>query len=364
MPLVPENIAALVAYQPGRRVQEVMRAYGLTRVIKLASNENPLGPSPRAIAAAREALASAHRYPDAGALDLREVLAARFGVRVANVIIGSGSEGILSAIMRTFLLADDEIVTAAGTFIGFQVMARASGRLVHWVPMADHRYDLDAMARVLNRHTKIVYLANPDNPTGSYFTTAEFDAFMSRVPPRALVILDEAYFEFAHDHPDYPDSMHYRYDNVITLRTFSKAQGLAGLRVGYGFAHDVLITNLHKVRLPFEPACPAQAAALAALEDEEHLARTVALAREGRAYLEGELAALGLTVLPSVGNFLCLMLPDAGAAAALTEGLLARGVIVRPLAAFGWPAGVRVTVGLPDENEYLVARLRELRPGA
>jgi len=360
MPLVPENIAALVAYQPGRRAQEVARAYGLDRAIKLSSNENPLGPSLRAVAAAREALAEAHRYPDAGALDLRAALAERFRVKVDNVIVGSGSEGIISAIMRTFLLDTDEIVTAAGSFIGFQVLARASGRRVHWVPMNGHRYDLEAMARVLNRHTKIVYLANPDNPTGSYFTAAELEAFIARVPPRALVLLDEAYFEFAHDAPDYPDSMRYRYDNVITLRTFSKAQGLAGLRVGYGFAHDVLIANLHKVRLPFEPASPAQAAALAALGDEAHLAETVALARTGRDYLTRELTALGLRVLPSVANFVCVMLPDDAVAAAMTEGLLRRGVIVRPLQAFGWPAGVRVTAGLPEENEYLVARLREV----
>jgi histidinol-phosphate aminotransferase len=360
MPLVPENLAALVPYQPGPSIEEVMRSHGLSRVVKLASNENPLGPSPRALAAAQATLADCHRYPEPGAPDLRAALARRFAVKQANVIVGAGSEGIMSVIMRTFLCNDDEIVAAAGGFIGFQVLARASGRKVHWVPMRDHRHDLPAMADAINQHTKIVYLANPDNPTGSYFTATELEAFMARVSERVLVILDEAYFEYVCATPDFPDSMGYRYDNVITLRTFSKVHGLAGLRVGYGFAHDELITNLYKVQLPFELSRPAQRAALAALDDEEHVGRSVTLAQQGLLQVHEALCHLGLAPLPSAGNFLFVPLCDAATAAGAAAALLARGVIVRPLAAFGWPTALRVTMGLAEENAFFVHCLEEV----
>ncbi len=360
MALVPDNIRNLVPYSAGRRIEEVLRFHRPPRVVKLASNENPLGPSPRALAAAQEALLGVNRYPDPTAYDLRRALAERFSVRLENVIAGSGSEGIMSGIMRTFLLRDDEIISAQNTFVGFQVLARASGRTVHWVPMKDHRYDLQAMADAINERTKLIYVSNPDNPTGSYVTVAEFDAFMARVPERVLVILDEAYFEFAAHLPDYPDSMHYRYDNVITLRTFSKAHGLAGLRVGYGFAHDELIHNLHKVKLPFEPAGPAQQAALAALADTDHLEKSVELVRREIPFLNQGLSELGLKVLPSAANFVTVELADAGAAETLAERLVRRGVIIRPLKAFGWPTCVRITAGLHDENEFLISELRQV----
>lgn len=363
MPLVPHNIKTLVPYKAGRRIEDVAREYGLSRIVKLASNENPFGPSPLAIKAATETLSQVHRYPDPASFDLRTALAKRFNVKVENVITGAGSEGIMSAIMRTFLLPSDEIVSSAGSFIGFQVLARASGRTVHWIPMRSYRYDLETMARAVNEYTKIVYVANPDNPTGSYITVDEFDRFMARIPPRVLVILDEAYFEFASRRSDYPDSMHYRYDNVITLRTFSKAHGLAGLRVGYGFGHGEVIENLLKVKLPFEPALPAQAAALAALEDEEHLSKTIENNRQGLEYLRQSIESLGLPALPSAANFVTMVLSSAEQAQRITAELLRRGVIVRPLEGFGWPALIRVSIGLPEENEAFVAALGEVLRG-
>jgi histidinol-phosphate aminotransferase len=228
--------------------------------------------------------------------------------------------------------------------------------------MQDYRYDLVRMADAINDYTKIVYLANPDNPTGTYFTVPEFDAFMERVPERVLVILDEAYFEYAREIDDYPDSMHYRYDNVITLRTFSKVYGLAGLRVGYGFAHDELISNLLKVKLPFEPSRPAQIAALAALEDEDHLAQSIQNNREGKPLLEEAFNRLGLVTIPSVANFVTIKLPDEESAVNLADGLLQRGIIVRHLGVFDWPDMIRITVGLPEENEYLISQLEGLLP--
>lgn len=360
MALVPPYIKNLALYQAGKPAEELTRELGLECVVKLASNENPLGPSPRALAAAQQTLKESHRYPDPASRQLRAVLAERFRVKLDNVITGSGSEGIMSAIMRTFLLDSDDLISARGSFIGFRVLADASGRTTHWVSMRDYRYDLIRMADAINEYTKIIYLANPDNPTGTFFTVTDFDAFMERVPERVLIILDEAYFEYARERPDYPDSMHYRYDNVITLRTFSKVYGLAGLRVGYGFAHDELIGNLLKVKLPFEPSLLAQAAALAALEDKEYLEHSLRNNRQGMAYLQAAFERLGLQYIPSAANFLTLRLPSEEAATRLTERLLSRGVILRHLASFGWPALIRVTVGLPEENEYFLEQLKRL----
>lgn len=357
MPLVPQYIKSLVPYKAGRPIEEVARELGLARVIKLASNENPWGPSPLAVEAVRESLANVHRYPDPASHDLRSELVRRFGVRECNVITGNGSESIMAAIIRTFLLPNDEIVSAENTFIGFRVLANASGRCVRWIPMKDRRYDLVSMGDAINEYTKVVYVANPDNPTGTYVTDDELDAFMSRVPPRVLVIMDEAYFEFAQGCPKYPDSMHYRYDNVITLRTFSKAHGLAGMRVGYGFAHEELISNLQKVRLPFEPSLPAQVAALAALRDDAHLSRTIENNRIGMQTLQDGLARLGIPTIQSSANFVTMDIGDKSRAEQINDRLLRRGIIVRPLTAFGWPTMIRITVGLQEENAFFLNEL-------
>ncbi len=357
MALVPQNIKTLVPYKAGRRIEDVLREHNLTKAVKLASNENPFGPSPRALSAARDALLEVHRYPDPLAQDLRAALAQRFMIRPANVIAGNGSESILSTIVRTFLLPSEEIIAAQNSFIGFRVLARSCGRPVNWIPMREYRHDLEGMADAINEYTKLIYLVNPDNPTGSHFTVEEFDAFMARVPSHVLVILDEAYFEFACTTRNYPDSMHYRYDNVITLRTFSKAHGLAGMRIGYGFAHHELIENLLKVKLPFEPSHPAQAAALAALEDDYHLQMTLTNNRTELVYLQTELKRLGMRTLPSAANFVTLVMHDEQQAARITEKLLHRGVIVRLLDSFGWPCLIRVTVGLPEENRTFIEHL-------
>lgn len=360
MPLVPAYIKRLSPYKAGKSAEELARESGLKRIVKLASNENPLGPSPRALAAAQRAMEEGHRYPDQRSMELRTALAGRFDVKIENVITGAGSEGIMSAIMRTFLLDDDELISARGSFIGFRVLADASGRTAHWVPMKDFRYDLEQMADAINDYTKIIYLANPDNPTGTYFTVPEFDAFMERVPERVLVILDEAYFEYAQEKDDYPDSMHYRYDNVITLRTFSKVYGLAGLRVGYGFAHDELIGNLLKVKLPFEPSRPAQMAALAALDDDDHLAHSIQNNHDGKPVLEEAFQRLGLEAIPSATNFVTIRLANEEMAVNLTDGLLRRGIIVRHLGSFNWPDMIRITVGIPEENKFLISQLEGL----
>jgi histidinol-phosphate aminotransferase len=357
VPLVPPYIESLSPYEAGRTIESVRRQYNLSHIAKLASNENPLGASPKALEAITRTLDALNLYPNGG-LDLRQVLADEFEVKVENVIAGSGSEGIMSNIIRAFLGDEDEVLTTDAAFIGFQVLARSRGVTYRTVPYRDWHYDLPAIAQAINPHTKIIYLANPNNPTGTIFTRHQFDEFYAHVPERALIILDEAYFEYAKDNPRYPDSMHYRYDNVITLRTFSKAYGLAGVRIGYGFAHEELIRNLLKVKLPFEPSTLAQAAGIAALADKEFLHRSLELNARGLRYLTQELTSAGLTVIPSEANFVMTVLPSEHEAERLFEGLLAQGVIVRPLKAFGLPHCLRISTGTDADNRMCVEAVR------
>ena len=349
-------------YEAGRTLESVRKQYGLTRIAKLASNENPLGASPRAVEAMERSLKSLNLYPNGG-LELREVLAEEFDLRLENVIAGSGSEGIMSNIIRAFLCDDDEVLTTEAAFIGFQVLAKSRGIAYRTVPYCDWHYDLPALAAAITQHTKIIYLANPNNPTGTIFTRAQFEDFYRHVPERVLIILDEAYFEYAKDNPRYPDSMHYRYDNVITLRTFSKIYGLAGARIGYGFAHEELIRNLLKVKLPFEPSTPAQAAGVAALADKEFLHRSLELNARGLHYLTTSLEAMGLHAVPSDANFVMIVLPDGRTATRIFEQLLPQGVVVRPLAAFGLPHCLRISTGTDEDNQLCISALRRVYAG-
>jgi histidinol-phosphate aminotransferase len=359
MPLVPPYIESLRPYQAGRSIDEVQRQYGLTRVSKLASNENPLGSSAMALEAMAQAMNHLHRYPNGG-LDLRRVLAEKFELKIENVIAGSGSEGIMSNIIRTFLCDEDEVLTTEAAFIGFQVLAKSRGVAYRTVPYRDWHYDLTALGREINERTKIIYLANPNNPTGTIFSKHEFDQFYRHVPERVLIILDEAYFEYAKDNPRYPDSMHYRYDNVITLRTFSKIYGLAGVRIGYGFAHENLISNLLKVKLPFEPSTLAQAAGIGALADREFVHRSLELNARGLRLFNTAFRELGLTIVPSEANFVMLVLPSAELADQLTRELLVQGIVVRPLTSFGLPHCVRISTGTDEDNQRCVEAVQKL----
>ena len=358
MPLVPSYIQNLANYVPGKAIKEVQRELGLDHVDKMASNENSLGPSPKAIEAMAKTLSGLHRYPDVSGYDLRTKLAKRYNINMDNVILGGGSEGIMSTIMRTFLLSDDEIVSAANSFIGFRVLANASGRKVHWVPMKNYRYDLEAMAEKVTDYTKIIYIANPDNPMGTYITRKEFEEFYVHIPERVLIILDEAYYEFAQSRNDYPDSMTYRYDNIITLRTFSKAYGLAGLRIGYGFAHDELIRNLMKVKEPFSPSLIAQTAGSAAMDDSAFLEKTLTINETGYTFLQKELTSLGIETVPSVANFITSIWETNAQALDITQSLLKKGIIVRNLKAFGWPNCIRISIGTADENGRFIDALK------
>ena len=359
MPLVPPAIEALKPYEAGRNIEEVKRTYGLSHVIKLASNENPLGPSPLALEAMRRPMASLNLYASGG-LDLRRRLASEFEAKPENVIAGSGSESIISNIIRTFLGDDDEVLTTDAAFVGFQVIARSRGVAYRTVPYRNWAYDLPGLAAAITERTKIIYLANPNNPTGTIFTRQEFEAFYKHVPERVLIILDEAYFEYAKDNPRYPDSMHYRHDNVITLRTFSKAYGLAGVRIGYGFAHEDLIANLLKVKLPFEPGVIAEAAGMGALNDKEFLHRTLEVTCRGMRMLTDGLRSMDISYVPSSANFVMTLWDSEAEALRVTEELLQLGVIVRPLKSFGIPNAVRITIGTEAENLEFLSALQKV----
>ena len=360
MPLVPSYIKKLSSYKPGKPIEEVERELGISNIIKLASNENPLGPSPKAINAIESNIHNFHRYPDASGHDLRKKLAKNFNVKIDNVVIGAGSEGIMSTIMRTFLLNDDQLIGSENSFIGFKVLANASGRLTKWVPMKNNRYDLEGMAKKINDYTKIIYIANPDNPMGTFVTKDEFDEFYSYVPSRALIILDEAYFEFAKNIPEYPDSMHYRYNNVITLRSFSKAYGLGGLRIGYGFAHHDLISNLMKVKVPFEPSILAQIAGCAAMEDIDFLKKTIQVNEVGLKFFENELDKMEIVYVPSATNFITTIWKSEKEASRIVEKLMEAGIIVRHLKSFGWPNYIRISIGKENENLRLISTLKTI----
>ena len=362
--LIPEHIRNLQPYRAGRTIEEVQEEFQLDSVVKLASNENPLGPPESAQKAAMEALASGHRYPDPAARALRRKLAERYDLKLENIIVGAGSEGILASIVRVFLEGDDEVLTADAAFLGFPILCRTRGIEPTTVPLnSEYRFDLKALAEAITDRTKLIYLCNPNNPTGTIFTKSEFDRFMKKIPARVLVIQDEAYCEFAATNPEFPDSMDYRYDNVITLRTFSKAYGLAGFRVGYGFGHHELIEALWKVKLPFEPSGVAQAAALAALGDSEYLIEALKINQQGKDYLGRELRRLRVQSYESYTNFLMMVFQSEEQVQYLFLELQKRGVITRPLVQAGLPKCLRVSIGLPEENRRFVDALEEIVKG-
>ena len=360
MSLVPKYIKNLSPYVAGKRIEEVKSLIDSKDIIKLSSNENPFGPSNEVVKALKNILSEMNRYPDSSGYELRFFLAKKYKLNIDNVILGCGSEGIMSTIIRTFLHEQDEIISSEDSFIGFRVLAKASGRKINWVKMNRYSYDLDSIAEKINKKTKIIYLANPDNPTGTYFNKDAFDVFIEKVPDRVLVILDEAYYEYAEHLSDYPNSMLYRYDNVITLRTFSKCYGLAGLRIGYGFAHKPLIDNLMKVKLPFEPSIPAQIAALAALKDVEYLKKVLHENTVGLEYLINELNKLNIKFIPTVTNFITIVFENEVDAKFIFNNMLRNGIILRSLESFGLPNCIRITIGTMRENKIFVKKIKKI----
>ncbi len=353
--LTSKKIESITPYAPGKPVEELERELGISGSIKLASNENPIGPSPKGIAAIADCIKGLNRYPDGAAHYLKDAISEKFGCSPPEIILGNGSNELLDIIVRTFLLEGEEAVYAEPSFVVYKMSVQAAGRKGISVPLKDGKHDLAAMADAINERTKIIFIANPNNPTGTINTQAEIGAFMARVPEDAIVVVDEAYFEYV-TNPEYPDTFKYLRDgrNIIILRTFSKVYGLAGLRIGYGFAPARLVDFMNRVRAPFNTNSIAQAAAMAALSDDEHVRRSVEVNEEGKKYLYAELTKMGVDYLPTQANFIWMDLHKV--ARKLYDALLRKGVIVRPMG----PTQIRVTIGLMPENERFVKAMREV----
>jgi histidinol-phosphate aminotransferase len=358
------SIDTIQPYQGGRPIEEVQRELGIVDIIKLASNENPLGPSPLAVQAITENAKQVHLYPDGNAYYLKNDLAQHLGVSTEQLILGNGSNDVLQLIAEAYVAPDDEVIYAAGAFVVYSLVAKLCSATAVVVPMVEHTHDLSTMAAAITDKTKVIFVANPNNPTGTMVTADETAAFMERVPDDVLVVFDEAYYEYV-DRSDYPQTLPYVLAgrNFIITRTFSKIYGLAGLRIGYGIASPPLIETLNRVRQPFNCSLVGQAAARAALKDTAHVTRSREENSIGKAFLYDAFDNMGLRYVESEGNFIMLHLEQAGADVA--DALLKQGVIVRPIGGYGYPNAVRVTIGTQPENKKFITALgvvsRQLR---
>ena len=357
--IVPENIAGIVPYPPGKPLEELEREYGITDSIKLASNENPWGPSPRAVAAIGDCLAGLHRYPDGSSFYLTEALAGWLGAGMDEIVLGNGSNEVIEFLVKAFVRAGDEVITSHPSFLMYQKFVQIRGGVNRVIELADMQHDLDAILSAVNDRTRLIFLDNPNNPCGTFFSGERFHRFLHALPETVILVLDEAYVDFVEPEERIdvlslirkPDGI----PAVVALRTFSKAFGLAGLRVGFGLMHREIASLLHRVRQPFNINLPAQVGALAALEDREHYRTTLRRTREGREWLSREVERLGCVPYPSHTNF--FLIDVRGDATVLYEAMLRQGVIVRSMKAYGFPDFIRITVGTREENQRFIDSL-------
>lgn len=353
------HIEDLIPYVPGKPVEELERELGVTGAVKIASNENPLGPSPLALQAMEKALQETHRYPDGDSFYLRHKLSEKIGVKEETLIFGNGSNDVLDIAARTFMYSGDEAIMGEYGFIVYPLATQAAGAKSVISPMPDYKHDLRDMHSRITGKTKIVFIANPNNPTGTMVKRDEVEWFIDNVPEDILVVFDEAYFEYVED-TEYPDTLEYHGSekSILTIRTFSKIYGLAGIRLGYGVGNEKIVSQMQRVRHPFNVSSIAQAAGVAALDDEEHIARSKEINREGFKYLCSELGKLGIKSEPSYTNFILIDLESDPMP--VYNSLLKEGVIVRPVAGYGLKTHLRVTVGLMDENVRFIEALKKV----
>ncbi|MEN8257523.1 MAG: histidinol-phosphate transaminase [Thermodesulfobacteriota bacterium] len=356
---VSDNIKDLVPYPPGKPLKELEREYGVTDSIKMASNENSLGPSPKAMEAITGCLGNLHRYPDGSCYYLAQAVAENLGVAQEELVFGNGSNEVIDFLVRAFVCPGDEVITSHPSFLVYQTMVQAQDGVNIVVPLKDMGHDLDTIATKITPRTKLIFLDNPNNPTGTVFDKATFEGFLAKVPETVIVVLDEAYVDFVDDDLGL-DVREYLHGNtaVVGLRTFSKAYGIAGLRVGFGIMNGEIASYLHRVRQPFNVNELAQVGALACLKDNEHYEKTMAMTRAGIVWLSSEISKLGCHVFASQTNF---FLVDVNCDCKdLYERMLHRGVIVRPMAAYGYGSYIRITVGTEAENKRLAGALAQV----
>lgn len=353
----PSYVRAIAPYQPGKPVSELAREMGIPEesIVKLASNENPRGASPRAIAAMRIAIEETGRYPDGNGFALKDALSKRYGLTPDRIVLGNGSNDVLEMAARAFLAPGTSSVYSQHAFVVYSLATQAIGATGIVVPARDFGHDLDAMAKAVRSDTRVVFVANPNNPTGTWLTPQAVRAFLQKIPADVLVVLDEAYNEYL-DAEDRSDAVRWsdEFPNLVVSRTFSKAYGLAGLRVGYGFSHPRVVDLMNRVRQPFNVSDIAQAAATAALHDHEFVEQSTLLNKQGMKALTEGFRRLGLSWIPSHGNFVCVKV---GEGAAVFQRLLRQGVIVRPVAAYVMPEYLRISIGTESENARFLAAL-------
>ncbi|MEW6051525.1 MAG: histidinol-phosphate transaminase [Candidatus Zixiibacteriota bacterium] len=357
---IPPHIQSLQPYVAGKPIAELAREKNLSRIVKLASNENPLGPSPKALEAARLALLESHRYVDPGSYDLVHALAVKHHKPPQQIVCASGVDALLGYIIKAFSEDGDEVLTSEGTFIGIYVNTNKHRRRLCQVPLRQYHYDLDAILDAISPHTRIIYIANPNNPTGTIVTAAEFSQFMTRVPADILVVLDEAYYSYAATNPEYPRGLTLNHENLIVARTFSKDYGLAGLRLGFAVGAEYLIRELYKVKLPFEPNYIAQCAGIAALTDDEFIRKVVVLNERNLARMSFRLAELGIQQVHSDANFILMLMPTEQFAMDFNAACLERGLILRHVRSFGIPNGIRINSGTNEEISFALAVIEEV----
>lgn len=358
---IPEHIQQLLPYRPGMLIEDLANKRKLSRIVKLASNENPRGPSPMAIKAIQEVADKSHHYPNPASPLLVKALSNKLAINPKQIICASGIDSLLASIITAFSSENDEVLTSQGTFIGIYVHAGKFKRKLIQVPLRSLAYDLEALINAISSKTKIIYLANPNNPTGTMFFRSDFAKFMARVPKNVLVVLDEAYEAYGCSHPEYVRGLEFLEENVITLRTFSKVYGLAGLRVGYAVGAEKVIAELYKVKQPFEPSRPAQFAAAAALLDENHVKMTISLNQKILAKMQSFFQSIELPfVKSSWTNFIMLHMPSQDFALNFQQECLEKGLILRYLGPFGIPNGLRITTGLEDETLFALNVIKNI----
>ncbi|MBL7069633.1 MAG: histidinol-phosphate transaminase [Candidatus Omnitrophica bacterium] len=354
-----EHLSKIKTYKPGKPIEELKRELGLRDVIKLASNENALGPSSRVISGIARAVRELNRYPDSNCYYLKREVAKRFRLKPSNFIFGNGSDEVITFAMRAFLKKGEEAIIAKPTFLIYDIVAKVENVNVKHVPLKEYRYDLKSIKRAVTKKTKIIFISNPDNPTGTYVTKDEVEGLMSGLRRDIILFFDEAYYEFAKDIKDYPDTLRYlrKGRNIIITRSFSKIYSLAGLRIGYGIASEGMIESMNKVREPFNVNSLAQEAALAALKDDRFVMRTKRLVGEGKRFLYNELSLMEISYIPSVTNFILINIGRD--AERVYNKLLKKGVIVRNMKAWGLDGFLRVTIGTMRENRIFIEALKE-----